>query len=121
VNPARHPYRLTPARQLADADVARHVADLVRLVLLTGAGERLHRPGFGAGLGASTLFEPLHDALLNVVEVRARGSLDQALGDRVHVESVTVRRDAESTLHAQVTYRLKPAGSPATVDVRAEP
>lgn len=119
MNAARHPYRLTPARQLAEADVTRHVADLVRLVLLTGAGERLHRPEFGAGLGASTLFEPLHDALLNVIEVRARGSLDQALGDRIAVEAVTVRREAESTLHATVTYRLKPAGAPATVDVRA--
>ena len=52
VNPARHPYRLTPARRLDEAETDRHIADLVRLVLLTGAGERLHRPEFGAGLGA---------------------------------------------------------------------
>ena len=119
MKPARHPYRLTPARQLAAAEVERHIADLVRLVLLTGPGERLHHPDFGAGLGAATLFEPLDPALLSVIEVRARGSLERALGDRIEVVQVTVGRDGESTIDASVTYRLRPSGTPATVDVQA--
>ena len=97
MRPARHPYRLTPARRLADAASDRHVADLVRLVLLTGAGERLHRPDFGAGLGASVLFEPLDGALRSVVEVRARGSLERARGDRIEVVEVTLDRPGAST------------------------
>jgi phage baseplate assembly protein W len=121
VTPPRHPFRLTAGRQLATAELERHVADLVRLVLLTGARERLHRPDFGAGLGSTTLFEPLEAALGGVVEVRARGSLESALGDRIEVVDVTVDpggNGGESTLSASVTYRLRPAGEPATVGVR---
>jgi uncharacterized protein len=118
VRSARHPYRLTPARQLAEADVERHVADLVRLVLLTGPRERLHHSEFGAGLGSAALFEPLDEALRSVVEVRARGSLESALGDRIEVTEVNVERVDESALHANVSYRLRPAGQPRTAAVR---
>ena len=114
---ARHPYRLTAARRLADAPYERHVADLVRIVLLTGARERLHRADFGAGLGGATLFEPLDEALRSVIEVRAKGSLESALGDRLEVLEISVEREGESTLQASITYRLRPAGEPSTVGV----
>ena len=117
MRPARHPYRLTPARQLATADVERHIADLVRIVLLTGPGERLHHPEFGAGLGAAALFEPVDPALLSLIEVRARGSLQQALGDRIDVVELTVAQQGETIVAASVTYRLRPAGANATLDV----
>ena len=93
------------------------MADLVRLVLLTGQRERLHRPGFGAGLGASTLFAPLDEALVAMVELRARGSLEEALGERIDVLSVSVARTGETTVEAAVEYRLRPAGDPAFVEV----
>lgn len=105
----RHPYRVAATRQLALADPERHIADLVRLVLLTGPGERLHRPDLGAGLGAAALFEPLDDSVRAVVEIRARGSLELALGDRIEVVAVVVRSE-DSTLTAEVRYRLRPAG-----------
>ena len=114
---ARHPYRLTTARRLAEAELERHIADLVRLVLLTGPSERLHRPDFGAGLGATTLFEPLDEALTSIIEVRARGSLDRALGDRIEVVEITVERSGESTLLAGVTYRLLGSDSRSRVEV----
>jgi phage baseplate assembly protein W len=114
---ARHPYRLTPARRLAQADPDTHIADLVRLVLLTAPGERLHRPDFGAGLGASALFAPVDDALASLVDLRIRGSLEDALGDRIEVLEVRVDRSAESTLTAAVSYRLRPAGAVQEVTV----
>lgn len=117
MKPARHPYRLTPARQLATAELERHIGDLVRLVLLTSPGERLHRPDFGAGLGAAALFEPLDPALLSVIEVRARGSLERSLGDRIELVGVEVGRGGESTIEASVTYRLRPGGTEARVNV----
>jgi uncharacterized protein len=117
VRPARHPYRLTSARRLEDAGLERHVADLVRLVLLTGPGERLHRPDFGAGLGAATVFEPLDAALTSLVEVRARGSLERALGDRIEVVQITVERSGESTLLAEVTYQLRGSDTRSRVEV----
>jgi len=114
----RHPFRLTPARRLEEADSDRHVADLVRLVLLTAPGERLHRPDFGAGLGATALFGPLDQALAGLVDMRIRSSLDDALGPRVEVIDVAVEVVGESTLEAAVTYRLGPAGAAVTTEVR---
>jgi phage baseplate assembly protein W len=120
MSPARHPYRLTPARRLAEADRERHIADLVRLVLLTGPNERLHRPTFGAGVGATTLFEPLDETLVGLVEVRARGSLQQALGDRIEVLDLTVGRAGESTLTADLTYRLLGSDTRSRLEVTLE-
>jgi phage baseplate assembly protein W len=119
--PARHPYRLAPSRQLVTATVERHIADLVRLVLLTGTSERLHHPDFGAGLGAASLFEPLDPALLSALEVRARGSLQRALGDRIQLQDLRIARAGESTITASLTYELRPAGTTATVEVVITP
>jgi phage baseplate assembly protein W len=105
-----HPYRVGRTRQLASVDAERHIADLVRVVLLTGPGERLHRPDFGAGLAAATVFEPLDDSLRAVVEVRARGSLERALGDRIEIVDVKVGIDG-SALLADVVYRLRPSSA----------
>jgi phage baseplate assembly protein W len=118
VTEPRHPLRLTAARRLAEADADRHVADLVRLVLLTAPGERLHHPDFGAGVGASALFGPLDGTLAGVVEASIRSSLDTALGDRIEVLDVTVERLDEATIAAALTYRETPAGDVATAEVR---
>ena len=117
---ARHPLRLSEARRLETADLERHIADLVRLVLLTGPNERLHRPDFGAGLGATTLFEPLDGALASVAEMAARGSLDRALGDRIEIVQIEVDRSGESTLLADVTYRLRGSDQRSQIEVALE-
>jgi phage baseplate assembly protein W len=114
---ARAPWRLGGGRRLATADYLGHLDDLVRIVLQTGPSERLHRPGFGAGLGASALFEPLSDALGATVTARVRGSLSDALGDRIQVLDVIVNV-TDSTLLAEVTYRPLPAGGHRTVAVQ---
>lgn len=114
---ARHPLRLAPGRRLDEASPDRHVADLVRLVLLTAPGERLHRADFGAGLGGSALFGPLDEALAGLVDTRIRGSLDAALGDRIEVVDVAIEVAGESTLAASVTYRMGAAGPVATTEV----
>jgi uncharacterized protein len=116
VSTPAHPYRLARTRQLALVDADRHVADLVRVVLLTGPGERLHRPDFGAGLAAATVFEPLDEPLRAVLEVRARGSLQRALGDRIEIVDLTVRSD-DTVVLAEVTYRLRPSGTERRVVV----
>ncbi|HLL64844.1 MAG TPA: GPW/gp25 family protein [Micromonosporaceae bacterium] len=118
MTPARHPYRLAAARRLDEADPAQHIADLVRLVLLTSPGGRLHRPGFGAGLGTDVLFEPIGGALSGLVELRARGAITDALGDRIVVDSLTVGTEGESTVTAVVAYRLRDTGEPTTLTVR---
>ena len=113
----RHPFRVEPARRLEAAVDERHVADLVRLVLLTATGERLHRPEFGAGLGTA-VFERRDRSLTTLIEVRARGSLDGVLGDRIEILDLTVEPVGESAIEAALTYRLRPAGSPTRTEVR---
>jgi phage baseplate assembly protein W len=114
---AAQPWRLGSGRRLATTDNPGHLDDLVRIVLLTGPSERLHRPGFGAGLGAAALFEPLADALGATITARARGSLSDALGDRIQVLDVTVTIEG-STVLAEVTYRPLPSGNPQTVSLQ---
>jgi phage baseplate assembly protein W len=106
---AASPWRVGPGHRLATRAALDHLDDLGRLVLLTGPNERLHRPGFGAGLGASTLFQPLSDQLAGTVRARARGSLTDVLGDRLEVVDVTVTVE-DTTVSAEVVYRPKPAG-----------
>lgn len=114
---ARQPWQIGGGRRLATADYLAHLDDLVRIVLQTGPSERLHRPGFGAGLGAAALFEPLSDTLGAAAAARARGSLSDALGDRIQVIDVAVTV-TDSTLSAQVTYRPLPAGANHTVSLQ---
>jgi phage baseplate assembly protein W len=105
-----HPYRLSATRQLTQVQIEQHIADLVRVVLLTGPGERLHRPDFGAGLGTTTLFEPVDQAIRSVLEVRARGSLEAALGERIEIVALTIQ-GRDSTLEAELVYRLVPTSA----------
>ncbi len=106
---AGQPWAVGTGHRLTTRSSLEHLDDLVRDVLLTGPRERLHRPGFGAGLGASTLFQPLSPDLAGTVRARARGSLTDALGDRLEVVDVSVAVE-DSTLSAEVVYRPKPAG-----------
>ena len=110
----REPWVVGSRRRLATSQPLEHLDDLVKLVLLTGPNERLHRPGFGAGLGASTLFEPLSTDLAGTVQARARGSLTEVLGARLDVIEVTVTVE-DSTLAARVVYRPKPSGDTRTI------
>ena len=114
---ARQPWAVGAGRRLTGAAFLAHLDDLVRIVLLTGPSERLHRPGFGAGLGASALFEPLAGTLDAAVTARVRGSLSDALGDRIQVVDVQVTV-ADSTLSARVVYRPLPAGANRTVSLQ---
>jgi phage baseplate assembly protein W len=83
-----------------------NVRENIRIILLTEPGERLRRPGFGAGL-RQYLFEPNNPG----TRQRIRESIEDALErwePRVSLESVVVEPDpgdAESAI-ATLTYRL---------------
>jgi Bacteriophage baseplate protein W len=115
VNAIAHPWRLTPARQLGTAATEHHVADLVRLVLLTSPGERLHRPDLGAGLGAVALFEAADPQRVALVEMQARAALRSALGDRIELLDVIVTLSGDSTIVASVTYQVEPMIQATTI------
>lgn len=84
-----YPYNFDHRGLTADTDEGDHIRDLVRQVLFTAPGERVNRPDFGSGLLQLT-FEPNSSELTSTTEMLVLGALQQWLGDRILVESVTV-------------------------------
>ncbi len=82
-----------------------HIRDLIEQVLFTSPGERVNRPTFGSGV-LQLLFAPNSDALASATQMTVQGSLQQWLGDRIHVESVSVEND-DSTLRIHVQYVVR--------------
>ena len=78
----------------------------IRVILLTELGERLRRPGFGAGL-ARFLFEPNTVATRFSVQGRIETALQQ-WEPRIRVEAVAVEQDPDDSeaAVATITYRL---------------
>ena len=113
----RATYRLTPrAGWLELAVDERHVADLVRLVLLTGAGERLHRPDFGAGLGRPRC-SSRSTWRVSSVDRDARSAARSTRRSATAIEVLDRRgRRASASRRSRptLTYRLRPAGDAAT-------
>ena len=80
------PIRVGSDGRLAWSAGEANVRESLRLVLLTGQGERLRRPDFGAGL-ERFLFEPNTPATCRAIEERIRKSLER-WETRLRVESV---------------------------------
>jgi hypothetical protein len=100
------PYGVTPFGMTALASTEDHVRQMIAQLLFTAAGERVNRPLFGTGV-QQLVFQPNSPELQGAVEAMLTGSLTQALGDVIAVESVTVAaNDAE--LSITVVYQLKP-------------
>jgi uncharacterized protein len=85
-----------------------HVRDLVEQVLFTYRGERVMRPGFGAGL-MHLVHEPSSDTLAGSTELLVQGALQQWLGELIEVSQVAVDSD-EGRLAITVRYAIKPDG-----------
>lgn len=102
-----------------------HIRDEVLQLLLTGPGERLFLPEFGAGV-RTLVFEPASDVLRGVVKSRITQALSRWLGHRVVVEMIDVRFGDEAAVPGtqpellldartgglEVMVKYRPAGSP---------
>ena len=102
------PLRFDWRGRTAEATPADHVRDLVEQVLFTDRGERVMRPGFGAGL-MHLVHEPSSAELAGSTEMLVQGALQQWLGDLIEVSEVAVS-SSESALIISVRYAIKPAG-----------
>ena len=93
--------------QIAMAQYEEDVRQAVLIVLLTGPGERLMRPDFGAGLN-DFLFEPINPTTMAAIQRRVEDSLID-WEPRIDVISVTVSADAKNaaTLLIDITYRVR--------------
>jgi phage baseplate assembly protein W len=100
------PLRVGADGRLAWSAGEDNVRESVRLILMTEPGERLRRPGFGAGLG-QFLFEPNTVATHTLIQRR----IEEALArwePRLRLEQVRVeadRTDPQAAI-ATIAYRL---------------
>lgn len=95
------PLRVGADGRLAQSAGEANVRESLRLVLLTGQGERLRRPGFGAGL-ERFLFEPNTPATWRAIEESIRRSLER-WEPRMKIESISVGADPDAAEAALAT------------------
>lgn len=98
-----HPFALGPRLARMDvrpqregvaetSDPDQHLRDKIVAILFTSPGERVMRPGFGAGLSRS-LFENLSPLARSAIEYRIRESLGRDLGPEAILEDVELEFD----------------------------
>lgn len=85
------PLRLSPEGRLAWSEGEANVRESIRILLLTAQGERLRRPGYGAGL-ERFLFEPNVPTTWRAIEESIRRQLAK-WEPRVQVEALKVAAD----------------------------
>lgn len=92
-------------RLRVETDYAEHVKQMIRQVLLTAPGERVHRPTFGAGL-QRMVFAPNNETSATLIQTIVRQALESALEDVITVDQVDVT-SSEGRLDVQVAYTLR--------------
>jgi len=108
------PFRIgADGRTRASPNDAKHVRDMIELLLFTQPGERAMRPDFGAGL-LQYAFGPNRPELAATLQATIQGALTHWLGDLIELRAVQVESD-DATLRATVVYALRASG-----DVRSD-
>ncbi|MGG7566511.1 GPW/gp25 family protein [Rhodovulum sp. DZ06] len=95
---AAHPYG-SPA----------HVAQMLRLLILTQPGERAMRPGFGSP-ARQMLFAAGDGIAAEALAAALESGVAQWLGHVLEVEALEVRADGAGALTAELAYRLRDTG-----------
>lgn len=107
------PFRIAADARTASAPDARHVRNMIDILLFTQPGERLMRPDFGSGL-LQYVFAPNSAELAAALTLTVQGGLDQWLGDIVDVRGLEIEA-VEATLSVRLSYAIR-----ATGDIRTE-
>jgi phage baseplate assembly protein W len=94
----------------ADVALSEHEEDVrqaVRIILETNRGERVMRPGFGAGLG-DFVFEPLSTTTYALIRQRVEEAL-VTWEPRIHLERVDVAAAAaqRGRVNIEIDYRVR--------------
>lgn len=111
------PFSIDPAsRQAQRVGYERHVAQLVRQLLLTGPGERADLPEFGCGLRA-LVFAGNSEALAATAQMLVQHSLSRWLADHLEVRTVEVTTE-EAEITVRVEYTLVRTRQTQTVELR---
>jgi uncharacterized protein len=104
------PFAVDGRGRTAEATEEGHIRDLVEQVLFTSPGERVNRPTFGSGL-LQVVFAPNSDALAAATQLAVQASLQQWLGELIHVQDVDVQAE-DATLRVTVRYVIRRTQQP---------
>jgi phage baseplate assembly protein W len=111
------PLRIDPASgQAQQVGYERHVAQLVRQVLLTGPGERTDLPEFGCGLRA-LIFAGNSLAVAATAQILVHDALTRWLAEHLDVRGVEVTFD-ETEIVVRVEYSLVATSLDQSVELR---
>lgn len=103
-----HPYRPELGRS-ATSDEARHLRDMLDLVLFTAPNERPHRPDFGCGLN-QLVFLGNSPELAVTVEMTVRAAVQRWLGNALTIETLAVSAE-DAVLRIDLAYRVRATGT----------
>lgn len=81
-----------------------YIKQLIRQVLLTGQGERINRPTFGAGI-KRLIFAPNSPATASLAQTLVYQSLTTWLGTLIRTDNVQVEADNER-LNINIAYTI---------------
>jgi phage baseplate assembly protein W len=98
------PWRIDGRGRTAATTETDHVRDMIEQLLFTTPGERVNRPDFGSGV-LQLVFAPASTELAAATQFLVQAGLQQWLGDRIQVESVSVTVE-DATLRVLVQYLL---------------
>jgi phage baseplate assembly protein W len=107
------PFRIGADGHTVAATDAKHVRDMIELLLFTYPGERVMQPSFGSGL-LQYVFAPNSAELAATLQFTVQGGLHQWLGDLVDVVAVVVQ-SVDAQLSVEVDYVIR-----ATSETRSE-
>lgn len=104
----KYPFQILAAsgRAASERDYETYVKGLIRQILLTRPGERIHRPRMGGGVRA-LIFAPQSDANAAIVQTAIYGTLTDWLDGFIRTEDVRVAVEPPSTLAITVVYLIR--------------
>ena len=102
-------------RQEPDYDA--YIVQLIKQVIFTGAGERINRPQFGAGV-RRLLFAPNSIGTASLAQTMVFQALNTWLGTLIRVDHVEVAAEAEKLL-IDVSYTILQKGEQRFLNLEA--
>jgi phage baseplate assembly protein W len=106
-------------RLARETDYDQYIDQLIRQVLLTGQGERINRPDFGAGL-RQMVMAPNGMALASLAQTLVYHALSTWLGQFIVVEKVDTRAINER-LDIYVQYTVRARGEQRELTLQVVP
>jgi phage baseplate assembly protein W len=82
-----------------------HIRSMIEQLLLTNAGERVNRPGFGSGLN-QLVFAPNSLELAATLQLTLQAAVARYLADLIDVAGLTVNA-LDERLMVEVSYRVR--------------